>query len=41
MPLPNGSADKIGNSYVAKWLIKQMIKLLKDRLSCLYLEPLG
>ena len=41
MPLPGGSADKLGNSYEAKWLVKQMIKLLDGGVTSLTMEPVG
>ncbi|MEE9128814.1 MAG: hypothetical protein V3T84_02265 [Phycisphaerales bacterium] len=42
MPLePGGYADKIGNRYEGRWVVRQILRLLSEDLSSLQLEAVG
>lgn len=39
MPLPGGSSDKFGNRYEGRWTVYQIIRILKEQVSTICLEP--
>ena len=41
MPLSGGAADKIGNRYEIKWVVRQIIRLLREEIKDITLEPVG
>lgn len=41
MPLAGGAADKAGNRYELKWVVRQFIKILTGEIAWIHLEPPG
>lgn len=41
MPLAGGPADKAGNRYECKWVVRQFIRILMDEVEWIHLEPPG
>ncbi len=41
MPLPGGSADKLGNRYELRWTLHCMIEIMDERADSIRLEPPG
>jgi hypothetical protein len=39
MPLPGGSTSKFGNRYEGRWTVLQLIEVLREHASAIYLEP--
>ncbi|MBI4641386.1 MAG: hypothetical protein HY731_11870 [Candidatus Tectomicrobia bacterium] len=41
MPLPGGSADKLGNRYEGRWTVVCMVEVMDERADAIRLEPPG
>lgn len=41
MPLPGGPADKAGNTYELKWLVRQFLRVLSGDVNWVHIEPTG